>query len=163
MQIETHWMNYVAIVTGIIGAITGIAGSIMGYIAYRRSNEIKKSDRRIDLHKLRNDAQIADTELSDILSKALLSRKSTMNGRGLLHSSLVRDYVAEHAKDLKHAKELSGEIPLEDVDYDSLSLKQLEQERVHLDRTKGSIDHLIRKYEDSIQEDTNWILLSGGR
>ena len=153
MQIEPHWANYVAIVTGIIGAITGIAGSIMGYIAYRRSNEIKKSDRRLDLHKLRNDAHIAGTELLDLLSKALKSRKTIMNARGLFHSSIMQQYTSEHRRDLKRATELSRQIPAEDVDYDLMSLQQLEQELVGLDRIKGEIDHLISKYRASIDQD----------
>ena len=153
MQIESHWKSYVAIVTGSIGAITGIAGSIMGYIAYRRSNEIKKSDRRLDLHRLRNAAHITDTELSDILSRALLSRQSILNARGLFHSSMMERYRTEFEKDSERTRELSTQIPPEDVDYNSMSLQELEQEWVRLDRTKGRIDDLISKYRASIQRD----------
>ena len=156
MQIESHWTGYVAIVTGIIGATTGIAGSIMGYIAYRRSNEIKKSDRRLDLHKLRNDTHIAGTELSGLLLKALKSRQAMMSARGLFQSGAMQRYASEHARDSKLVTELSRKIPPDDVGYDLMSLQQLEQEFVGLDRLKGEIDQLIGKYRDSIRRDEQW-------
>ena len=139
--------------TGIIGAFTGIAGSIMGYIAYRRSNEINKSDRRLDLHQLRNVIDFTARKLLEIFPQALQSRRSILSARGLLNSSLTKNYSAEHSKDGVRAKELSSQIPPEDIDYDSMSLKQLEQERVRLDRLKIEIDALLGKYQNSIQED----------
>ena len=91
-------------VTGIIGAVTGIAGSIMDYIAYRRSNEIKKSDRRLDLHKLRNDAHIAGAELLDLLQNALTSREAIMSALGGFRSSTMQQYTSEHTRDFLRAK-----------------------------------------------------------
>jgi hypothetical protein len=35
---EADWMNYVAIITAIVGAIAGIAGAIMGGLGLRRAN-----------------------------------------------------------------------------------------------------------------------------
>ena len=129
----------------------------MGYIAYRRSNEIKKSDRRLDLKKLRNDVHFAAKGLHELLPKALLFRKQALNARGLLHSSIMEDYEAEHTKDLIRAKELWSQIPPEDSDYDSMTLKQLEQELVQLDRIKIEIDELLAKYQDSMQQDSELI------
>ena len=153
MHVEPHWTGYIAIVAGIIGAIAGIAGSIMGYIAYRRSNEIKKSDRRLDLRRLRNDTHIAGTELLDLLSKALKSRKAILSARGLFQSGIMQRYASEHTRDLKRAKELSKQTPPEDVNYDSMSLQELEHEQVRLDGIKGEIDFLISRYRDSINQD----------
>ena len=137
MQPEPHWTNYVAIMTGMIGAFTGIAGSIMGYIAYRRSNEIKKSDRLLNLKKLRNGVHFAAKGLLERLPKALLSHKEALNARGLLRSSLMEVYEAEHTKDLNHAKELSTQIPPDDTNYVSMNQQQLEQELVRLDRIRN--------------------------
>lgn len=146
-------MNYVAIGTGIIGALTGIAGSVMGYIAYRRANEIKKSDRRLDVHELRNGAQFAAKELHEVLPKALKSRKRLMTFRGLYQSGAMEVYKTEHTKDLDFAKDLIGQIPAEDTDFDSMNLQQLEQEWVRLDRIKSQVDQLLGKYQDSLQQD----------
>ena len=35
---EAEWINYAAIITGIVGAIAGIAGAIMGALGLRRAN-----------------------------------------------------------------------------------------------------------------------------
>ena len=154
MQPEPHWANYVAIVTGIIGAFAGIAGSIMGYIAYRRSNEIKRSDRRLDLKKLRNDVHFAAKGLNDLLPKALLSRQQVVHARGLLGSSIIEVFKVDHTTDLNRSRELSVQIPPEDIDYDSMPLRQLEEELVRIDRIKTEIDELLAKYQDSIQQDS---------
>lgn len=125
----------------------------MGYVAYRRTNETKKSDRRIDLHQLRNEVQMGITEVSILLPEALKSRKAILNARGLLHSSNMRDFSLEHKKDSQLAKKLSMQIPPETVTYDVMSLQEIEKELVELDRTKGRIDALLSKYRTSIQRD----------
>jgi hypothetical protein len=35
---QADWMNYVAVIAGIVGAIAGIAGAIMGGLSLRRVN-----------------------------------------------------------------------------------------------------------------------------
>jgi hypothetical protein len=82
---ESNLASYVGMVTGIIGALTGIAGSIMGYIAYHHSNEIKKSDRLLELEKLRNAVHVAAVGLIELMPKALASRKAVMNAGGVRH------------------------------------------------------------------------------
>ena len=111
MKIEPHWSIYVAIVTGIIGVLTSIAGSLMGYIAYRRSNEIKNSDRRLTLHKLRNDSHFAATKLLDLLPKALKLRQLELNRRGMFQSGAMLRYTEEHARDSKRAASVLSSPP----------------------------------------------------
>lgn len=44
-------LGYTGAITGVIGAISGIAGSVLGYIAYRRSDQLKALDLRLELRK----------------------------------------------------------------------------------------------------------------
>ena len=157
-QIGSSLTVSVAIVTAITGAITGIAGSIMGYVAYRRSNEMKKSDRRLDLHKLTNDVHTAGTTLLEILQEALTSHKAMSNARGMFHSSTMTRFATQHEKNSKRATELSNQIPTpaQDANYDSMSLQQLERELVRLDKIGGEVDQRIGKYRDSIEQDQNY-------
>ena len=46
---DPHWTSYVGMVADIVGAITGISGAIMGYISYRKSNEIESLGLRLEL------------------------------------------------------------------------------------------------------------------
>ena len=76
-----------------------------------------------------------------------------MSARGLFHSGPMAGYRSNYTRDLERAEELSQQIPTEDVNYNTRSLQQLEEELVLLDRTKGQIDNLIGTYRASIQED----------
>ena len=144
----------VGIIAGAIGAITGPIGLIMGYTAYRRSNEVKKSDRRLNLHVMANEVRIAANELrDDLLPRALPSRHALMEACGRSRSGLMQEYTQGHSKDSKHAVELSKQIPSDDVNYNSMSLYQLERELVCLDKLKGLISQLASKYRCQIQQD----------
>ena len=85
--------------------------------------------------------------------KALSSRRSALMNRGLLHSDDIRHHTDEDTEDSDRINELLRQIPPEDTNYDSMSLKQLEREWVCLDRIKSGVYDLSSKYEDSIQED----------
>jgi len=43
-MVNPSWTDYVGAVAGVVGMLTGIFGAIMGYIGYRRSNQIKALD-----------------------------------------------------------------------------------------------------------------------
>jgi len=150
---ESNIASYIGMVTGIIGALTGIAGSIMGYRAYHNSNEIKKSDRLLELEKLRNTMHVAAVGLIDLMPKALASRRAVMNARGVLRSSMMDLFQAQYDKDLLRATELAGNIPNVDVTFDSLSRDKLEKQIVVLDRTKQWIDELVGVYHAALVED----------
>ena len=150
---DSNWVNYVGMLTGIIGALTGIAGSIMGYIAYHHSNTLKKSDRLLELGKLRNTVHGAAVGLIELMPKVLASRKAVMNARGVLNSSMMDMFQVQYDKDISRAAELAGSIPKDDVTFDSLSRDELEKHIIVLDRTKRWIDELVSGYQAAIVED----------
>jgi len=139
--------------TGTIGAVTGVAGAIMGYIAYRHSKEVRESDRRLELDKLRNAAHVAAVTLVELLPRALQSRKAVLNKRGMFHSGLMQRFQEQHDLDLKRATELAGTVPNTETRFDSLSASELEKRIVGLDRTKGWIDDLLNAYQAAMLED----------
>ena len=153
MQMELQWTSYVAIVTGGIGAITGIAGSTMGYIAYRRSNQIKKSDRRLDLHSRRNDIESAYNELLDILPRAREAHRSITHPPGVSSSPKMDRFDTQLQQDGAVAGRMNVQLRSEGDDYSSMSLQELEDVLVRLDRIKHQLDSLVTKYRASIQED----------
>lgn len=128
------FVSYVGIVTGVIGAITGIAGAIMGFIAYRRSNEIKRSDRRLDLNKERNAAHLAVVGLVDLLAEALESRKNIMAARGAYRSGAMVKYQTAYGADSMRVRDLARQVPPADTDFSSMSLEQVGRK----DRRAGS-------------------------
>ncbi len=142
-----------ALLTGFVGTLTGISGSIMGFIAYRRSNFHKLSDRRVEVYKLRNNTETACSALLELISKALASRRWTFNNHGALNSSMYQLYEKENSKDSSRAKELLSVVPTDDSIYDQMQLLELEREIVNLDKIKVEVDSLASKYQESIKED----------
>jgi len=112
---------YVGMWTGIIGALTGIAGSIMGFVAYRHSREVREADRRLELDKLRNAAHVAAVSLVDLLPRALQSRKTVLNARGMFHSGLMQRFQEQYEQDLNRATKLAGMVPNTQTTFNSLS------------------------------------------
>lgn len=151
--IASNWSTYIGMVTGIIGAITGIAGSVMGWIAYRRSNQIQTADRRLELHKLRNSTHVVVVGLVDLLPQALRSRKAILNARGMLHSSIMKQFEEQQIRDSERARELASQVPSIDHRFDNLSVDQIEEQIIHLHRTKEWVDELVRKYNEHLAED----------
>ena len=148
-------MIIIGTISGLIGAVAGILGLIMGYIAYRRSNELKKSDRRLDLQKITNDTRIAGAYLLEIVDLALRSRRAINNAIGMFHSGAMKKYELQHETDSERATELCQQVAerAEDSNCNEMSLQQLEQDLVEIHRIKGEIDHLTHKYQESMQQD----------
>lgn len=153
---QPDWTTYVGTIAGIIGALTGIAGAVMGWIAYRRSNQIQASDRRLELHKLRNSTHVAAVGLVDLLPQALRSRRAVLNARGVLHSSMTQQFEEQHAADSARATELAMQVPSTDESFDASSMEEIEERIVQLHRTKEWIDELLRKYTAHMDEDAKW-------
>ena len=61
-------------VTGIIGAITGPAALVLAWISYRRSQQVKALDLRVELRKQASDVRAAVSELPDLLEQSRASR-----------------------------------------------------------------------------------------
>ncbi|WP_303903038.1 hypothetical protein [Thiohalomonas denitrificans] len=150
---NSNTIAYVGMWTGIIGALTGVAGSIMGFVAYRHSREVREADRRLELDKLRNAAHVAAVSLVDLLPRALQSRKAVLNARGMLHSGLMQRFQEQYERDLKRATELAGMVPNTQAAFGSLSVSALEKQIIELDRTKGWIDELLNTYQTAVAED----------
>lgn len=150
---DSDTVAYVGMWTGIIGALTGIAGAIMGFVAYRHSREVRESDRRLEIDKLRNATHVAAASLVELLPRALQSRKAVLNARGMFHSGLMKQFQEQYDQDLKRATELTEIVPNIQATFDSLSAGELEKLIIELDRTKGWIDDLLRTYQGTMAED----------
>ncbi|RMD18436.1 hypothetical protein EA837_03210, partial [Klebsiella pneumoniae] len=62
------WTDYVGVVTGLVGMMTGISGAVMGYLGYRRSNQIKALDLRLALRKDLGEARESITTLRQLMA-----------------------------------------------------------------------------------------------
>src|SRR6266850_1567817 len=67
-----------------VGAVTGIVGSILGYLGYRQSRQIKSLDLRLELRKSVSDLRATVEELPGLLQRARESRAAINAARGIL-------------------------------------------------------------------------------
>jgi hypothetical protein len=153
---DPTWSLYVGVATGVIGAITGIAGAIMGWIAYRRSNQIQKADRRLELHKLRNTTHVAVVGLVELIATAQRSRRAILNARGLSSSNTMDHFQDKVEKDGKRANELASQVPVSDESFSDLSGEKIDELVIQLHRTKEWVDEMVREYQGHLGDDEKW-------
>jgi len=92
-------------------------------------------------------------QLTDILPVALQSKERILAAIGKFNSGDMQIFKEEYDKDSARSLELAKQIPRSDTDFKPLSRKQLEGKIVELDRTKGWIEDLLNKYQESLSSD----------
>jgi len=143
---EPHWTSYVAIGTGIFGAI-------MGYIAYRKSNRLKALDLRLELRKAVSDVHTDLSQLRGLIEKANNSRKSVLAARGMSQSSIMEKWDNEIKADRAKIVEISNRAPNPDSNYHIMSEKGLESELIIVHQIQGQIRTIQDKYREAIRSD----------
>lgn len=148
-----HWVSYVGIATGTIGALTGITGAVLGYLGYKRSKEITALDLRVQVQKARNDCHVAAVQLVDLLERASASRDAVSAATGRLNSGGTLKFKERLNADYKRATELASKIPKPDVDLSRHSPNELEKTLIELHRTQGWIEDMTKFYEREVEKD----------
>ncbi|MGY4728279.1 MULTISPECIES: hypothetical protein [Burkholderia] len=149
------WTDFVGVVTGVVGMATGISGAVMGYLGYRRSNQIKALDLRLALQKDLGEARESITTLRQLMADAEGSRKATLAARGLGRSGALM--VWEKALELDRAEvtKISAAIPRESSDFSAMSEKQLESEIIAAHKIKTCLSTLVEKYRGELATDAD--------
>jgi hypothetical protein len=136
-----------------VGMVTGTIGTVMGVIAYVRSNQIKKLDLRLELRKALGDAHEALSTLRAVIDSAANSRPRVLAMRGLGRSGNAvtwdRDVEVDHAE----VERLAALLRSENAGFTALSAEQLESEIVAAHKLKASMDTLIKKYRGELSAD----------
>lgn len=143
---EPHW-------TGYVGVITGVAGAIMGYVSYRRSNEIRSLDLRIELKRALVEAHSACCSLQDKMVTANNSKMAVAAAIGMLGSGAMQNWNNAYASDQDALKQLANDLPAENSSFEGLSLKSLEAKLVKVHRTSVELDSISQKYSDALVRD----------
>ena len=143
---DPHWTSYVGMVTGVLGAVLGILG-------YRKANEIKSLDLRLEYRRAINDCKSAMSKAEELLPYANQSRERVAAATGNYHSGAMEIWKQQYEQDTNKLKELAGKAPPSDASYESLSPKQLESKLVEIHALQNEIDLIIVKYQSAIEED----------
>ena len=147
------WTDYVGAVAGIVGMVTGISGAIMGYIGYRRSNQIKALDMRLALRKDLEDARESITTLRELMASAAGSRRATLAARGLGRSGAMVVWEQQLEFNRATVEQIAASIVSEGTDFAALSVEQLESEILAAHKIKTNLFTLIEKYRGELAAD----------
>lgn len=150
---DPHWTSYVGMATGIVGAITGISGAVMGYVSYRKSNEIKALDLRLELRKSINDLNSILAQAEELLPYANQSRERVAAATRNLHSGAVVAWNEQYERDQSALRELSDEVQSLDKEYDALSPNELEAELVTVHKLQNQLNDMKEKYNEAVRSD----------
>lgn len=143
-------------VTGVVGMLTGVVGAVLGYRADRKVESFRRGDRRLELRRLRNGAEVAAGSLLALMAKSLESRRSVLHKRGLLKSSILEDFETGYGIDLAAATQLARSIPNPTESFDSLSPHELDESIVEIDLNTSRIADLAKRYREHLEEDAKW-------
>jgi len=143
----------VAAVTGIIGAITGPVGCLIGLVSYRRSQQIKALDLRLELRKHVSDIRADIEALPALMEGAQASRTAVLAAMGVLQSGASEIWKAALETDLKTVHALARELPDADETYQRSKPKKLENKLVEVHTLAVKVARLRDKYETALASD----------
>lgn len=151
-MVEITSLSY-AEVTGTIGSITGIAGTIMGYISYRRSGQMKALDLRLELRRKANELRTVVQNLPSLLAHAKQSRTRVASAAGQLKSGSLEQWLANWDTDISTANSLELEVPNPSSDFADLKHRELEARLVNVHSVYLKATQLSEKYNGALAMD----------
>jgi hypothetical protein len=151
------WLPYVGVVTGTIGTITGTVGAVLGYKGYRRSQEMKALDLRLELRKAETDYRLIVEELIPLLQYARKSRERVLAASGTARTGAFEAWVTQWQEDLKRAEAMLAGLPTTSSDYQGVSHRDLETRLVALHRERRLADGLRDKYREHLAWDAKQV------
>lgn len=125
-------LGIIGAVTGIVGAITGLAGLVLGWINYRRFQQIKALDLRLELRKQVSDVRAVVEALPDVLERSRASHIAVLAAMGVSRSGASESWKAAWESDLKAAQGLACEVPDADETYQRSKHQNLETKLVEI-------------------------------
>jgi len=152
-MINLKLIEYVGLISGIVGSVTGVAGAILGYIAYRKSNSIKTLDLRIELKKAINCLEHSLSHIRCQIEKADQSRLRifAMNGQSM--SGRQKIWAQEVEVDKQVVEQVASGVLAAYKNNNELNLCELEAGLVEFHRNQIQVDELIKKYAEAIYSD----------
>lgn len=150
---ESDWLAYVGVASGLVGAATGIAGAVMGYVSYRRTNNIKRLDLRVELRKRLADTHSLLDELPGLLDRALRSRRAVAAALGNFNSGRQRQWEEMLQIDQAVPAKLRQDLPERNSTFMDASEGELEKQLLQLHVTGAAAVALHEKYRSEIAAD----------
>ena len=146
-------LGMIGAVTGIVGAITGLAGLLLGWTNYRRLQQIKALDLRLELRKQVSDVRAVVEALPDLMERSRASRNAVLAALGLAQSGASETWKATWESDRKAAQALAREVPDANETYHCLKHQDLETKLVEVHALATKAEGPRDKYRTALESD----------
>lgn len=150
---EAELLSYAGAVTGGIGAVTGIAGAVMGYISYRRTNEMKTLDLRLELMKMLVQLFHQVDSVGELIDRAERSRNAVAAAIGMRKSGAMERWLRQLNADRESLSTLNAAFDELNVDHSSATATDLETKIVEAHALKTTLDAIHQKYSAALADD----------
>ena len=146
-------LGIIGALTGIVGAITWTVGSVLGWISYRRSQQIKRLDLRLELRKQVADVRSVIDALPGLLERSQASHIAVLAAMGMAQSGASESWMAAWKSDFQTAKDLAREAPDADETYQHAKHQDLETKLVEVHTLATKVVALRDKYLTELASD----------
>ena len=138
--------------TGIVGIVFGAYGAWTGHRGYKRANEIKALDVRLELRKALSDAHGSLSELRDLIAKSERERPgiNAMIGR---NGGAVTAWERAIQTDKDQIDVIAQPLRSLEADFAILTPEQMERDIIATHSAKRSLGVLIEKYKSELAWD----------
>jgi hypothetical protein len=134
-----------------VGAVTGVIGSVLGYVGYRQSVEMKAVDLRLQLGQAENELRISVEHLPALMAGAKQSRTNVNAMVG--QAGAQQGWLNSYSTDSEAAASLTAQLPSDEESYEELKPAALARKVVTLHRLGLQAARLTDKYNASLVED----------
>lgn len=141
--------------TGVVGAVTGVAALVVSVIAYRRSNQVKSLDMRLELRKVVGESHGSLTNLRSLIEYAAGSRRAVLAARGQVRSGAMQLWEQTLTTDRAEIARIAAALRSEAADFAALPVNNLEEELVAAYKLKASLSTLVEKYRAEVTADND--------
>ncbi|ENE4761297.1 hypothetical protein ABNJ07_000017 [Vibrio parahaemolyticus] len=150
---EINWIDYVGVALGLVGAITGCSGALISYKNYKKVQQVKSLDLRIELRRTVNEVRALLVETESLLPRAYKSRLRVHSAKGMLCSGSTANWQAEHTKVLESLDTIKERFNRAENNLSSDSYDTLEHKLDAIDQLKRDLLPIVNKYQETLKED----------
>ncbi|MEZ8826394.1 hypothetical protein AB6E04_18725 [Vibrio amylolyticus] len=150
---EINWIDYVGVAFGLVGAIAGCTGAFISYKNYKKVQQVKSLDLRIELRRTINEVKALLVETESLLPRAYKSRLSVHSATGMLGSGAAANWKAEHKKDLQSLESIKERFSRAESNLSTDSYVALEHKLDAIDQLKLDLLPIVNKYQVAFKED----------
>ena len=146
-----NWIDYTSLAISVVGMITGVVGARLGYISYRRSNEIKSLDLRLELRREVSTTRKLVELVVTRINQSKRSRRALAAMAGNSGAALAWQGIADN--EIETANNLGAALPSAEEKFTKLTQSELENKLVESHQIAVELNALLKKYGSAISSD----------